>query len=400
MIPPFARWLLTSLSLPLVAAGITAQDLSVTWDDAIRIHSEDKSVDFKFGGRMHADWAAISASSALESFLGSPIEDGNEIRRARVYVSGTIDRYLIVKFQYDFEDGIADFKDVYGGITGIPGVGTFRAGQFKEPMGLEELNTSNSIVFLERSNANTFSAERNTGLMFNNHVEERFSWQLGVFRDTDAFGDSTGDGEYNITGRVTGTPIRTDDSLVHVGASVSVRSPNDGEVQITQSGEVHLAPALADTGMITGVDSRLDLGLEAAFVKGPLSLQGEYRQVEIDLMAGGMSPTFHGHYVQAAYTLTGESRSYDGKDGIFGGIKPDLDFRSDDGGVGAVELAVRYSGLDLTDAGILGGEVNGLTVGLNWYLNPNARTMLNFVNQDLDGTGGFDTVQLRFQVAF
>ena len=182
MIPPFARWLLTSLSLPLVAAGITAQDLSVTWDDAIRIHSEDKSVDFKFGGRMHADWAAISASSALESFLGSPIEDGNEIRRARVYVSGTIDRYLIVKFQYDFEDGIADFKDVYGGITGIPGVGTFRAGQFKEPMGLEELNTSNSIVFLERSNANTFSAERNTGLMFNNHVEERFSWQLGVFR--------------------------------------------------------------------------------------------------------------------------------------------------------------------------------------------------------------------------
>ena len=65
-----------------------------------------------------------------------------------------------------------------------------------------------------------------------------------------------------------------------------------------------------------------------------------------------------------------------------------------------MELAVRYSGLDLSDAGILGGEVNGLTVGLNWYLNPNARTMLNFVNQDLDGTGGFDTVQLRFQVAF
>lgn len=400
MTSPFTSGLITSTSFLLLATALAAQDLSVKWDDAIKIQTEDKVVDFKIGGRMHNDWAFISGTDGLEAALGGPIADGNEFRRTRVYISGTIDGFLIVKFQYDFEDGEADFKDVYGGIKGIPGIGTFKAGQFKEPMGLEELNTSNNITLMERSNANSFSAERNSGFMVNNHVEERFNWALGVFRDTDAFGDSSGDGEYNITGRVTGTPIKTEDSVVHVGVSLSLRSPNDGEVQIKQSREVHLAPVLADTGTIAGVDSRLDLGVEAAFVQGSFSLQGEYRQSEIDLMAGGMSPTFHGHYVQAAYTLTGESRSYQGKDGIFGGIKPANDFRSDDGGIGAVELAVRYSGLDLSDAGILGGEVDGLTVGLNWYLNPNARTMLNYVNQDLDGTGDFDALQLRFQVAF
>ncbi|MEE8159192.1 MAG: porin, partial [Dehalococcoidia bacterium] len=49
------------------------------------------------------------------------------------------------------------------------------------------------------------------------------------------------------------------------------------------------------------------------------------------------------------------------------------------GGLGAWEVAARYSNLDLNDASIGGGKMHNLTFGLNWYLNPNVRWMVNAV---------------------
>ena len=43
----------------------------------------------------------------------------------------------------------------------------------------------------------------------------------------------------------------------------------------------------------------------------------------------------------------------------------------ENGGVGALELAARYSHLDLTDSFLVGGVPDDSTVALNWYLNPN-----------------------------
>ena len=80
---------------------------------------------------------------------------------------------------------------------------------------------------------------------------------------------------------------------------------------------------------------------------------------------------------------------------------------SEGNGTGALQLAVRYSELDLNDsgAGIAGGEQKSLTLGLNWELNPMSRIMYNFVHAKFsDGTGA-DSGKLisnlvRFQVDF
>jgi phosphate-selective porin OprO/OprP len=74
-------------------------------------------------------------------------------------------------------------------------------------------------------------------------------------------------------------------------------------------------------------------------------------------------------------------------------------------GWGAFELGFRYSRLDLTDSDIKGGEQDDVTVGLNWYLNPAVRIMLNYVYADLDDRdnvpdGNTSILQSRFQVAF
>ena len=74
-------------------------------------------------------------------------------------------------------------------------------------------------------------------------------------------------------------------------------------------------------------------------------------------------------------------------------------------GLGAWQLALRYSSIDLNDAGVTGGEENNITVGLNWHLNNNTRVMCNYVNTDIEGGAGQDfgnleVFQARFQIVF
>jgi phosphate-selective porin OprO and OprP len=391
-----------------IAVTASAQDLKTKWSKALRYTSEDKAFDLKVGGRIHNDWAWMSAdrtlTSATKAAATDPtkdvFEDGNEFRRARLYISGTLYKSMFFKAQFDFEDGMADFKDVFMGIK-TP-AGSIKAGQFKEPIGLEELTSSNNVTFMERSLRNSLSPARSTGFQLNDTAgaEQRVYWAFGGFRDSDAFGDSKGDGEYSFTGRVSGLPVFKDGGkqLIHAGVGVSYRSPNDNAISFKDNREVHLAPNLAKAKIPS--NGVLLVNVEAAWVSGPFSLQGEYTIVNIKATTPGASdPSFSGAYVQAAYTLTGESRSYKKSAGAFGSIAPANNYDSDTGD-GAWEVAIRYSMLDMNDAGVMGGKLTGITAGVNWYLNPNARIMFNLNRTDLDTVGQQDAASVRFQVNF
>lgn len=391
----------------LTGAGTaTAQDLNVKWDNAIKIQSQDKQFDFKIGGRIHHDWAFISNDAAL----GLPATDGAEMRRARLYLQGTIWGNVEMKAQYDFEDGMADFKDVYVGLKGLPGGnGKLRIGQYKEPAGLEELTSSNNITFMERSVANSLTPSRQTGISYRGAYGEKkaenLTYQVGVFRNTDAFGDADASNAYNISARVTGLPMQNKEKkqFVHAGASLSLREFDTGGVRVRNNREIHLGNRLLDTGTIADAEDGFTYGVEAAYVQGPLSFQGEWLSASID-SPSTMDPTLNGWYVMAAYTITGESRSYKTYDGVFGSVKPATNYGKD--GNGAFEVAARYSMADYTDVPGLStnGEVTSITVGANWYLNPNARVMGNYVISERDGTGAGtgeeSAVQFRFQVNF
>jgi phosphate-selective porin OprO/OprP len=160
---------------------------------------------------------------------------------------------------------------------------------------------------------------------------------------------------------------------------------------------------LVDTGTIADVDDTVTLGLEAAAVWGPFSLQGEYVRAQVE-RGTGADLSFDGWYLFGSWMLTGESRRYSAQRGIFRGVKP-ASHR------GAWELALRFSSLDLQDREVLGGEEDNLTLGLNWYLNPNVRFMANYTRADANPSTsavGFqpgvrdqpDLFQVRAQVNF
>lgn len=381
------------------AFGGEATDLEMSWKNGIRFQTEDKAFSFKLGGRIMNDWAFMSEDDEVKAAVGELQDATTEFRRARLYISGTIYDKIIFKAQYDFAGGDADFKDVYLGLKKLPAVGTLKVGHFKEPFGLEELTSSKYITFMERSLPIVFTPSRNTGIGVNNTaLNKRLTWSAGAFLDTNDYGDEAGaENSEAVTARITGLPwYRGKDGLLHLGLSYSYRDAKDDAVRFRERPEAHLAPRFVDTGDINA-DSENRFGIEAALVHGPLSIQGEYMGTQVDALSGP-DPEFSGYYGYVSYFLTGEHRAYKNSTGAFDRVKPKTNFGK--GGTGAWEVALRYSQLDLNDAPITGGELKDITLGVNWYLNPNVRAMLNYVGADLDTVGDADILQLRFQIDF
>ncbi len=401
--------LLLSIAAP-VAAEETSGEIIVK--RILGIH------DVAFGGRLFNDWMEwADVDREMEDAFGEDaFVGGTEFRAARIHMKGRIHDHMRFFVDYDLAGGDASLKDAYVEVHGIPAVGNVRVGHIREPFTLEGLTSSKYMTFMEFALPTAFKPWRNSGFMLHNTaLDGRMTWAVGAFRDVDGYGQGSGNNEMSYTARLTGTPVRRDGgtTMVHVGGSVSLRNPDGESVRYKIAPENHTAPVLIDTGAgEMNVDSVVQFGIEAAAVVGPIYLQGEYVSVGVDLSSTAEpdsvgfrgardiaeEATFTGYYVQVSWMLTGEHRPF--KAGCIARVKPATTFMDD--GWGALELAVRYSNLDLddSDAAIMGGNLTDTTVGLNWYMSANSRVMLNYVMSDLEDVGKSAAFMTRFQVDF
>lgn len=370
------------------------------WKEGLRFENASKTVSLKIGGRIQADYAFFEEDGRIRRQFGDDFADGTEFRTTRLYIEGEIDHNIEFKAQYDFANGETDFKDVYLGLVEVGEWGGIRAGQFKEPFSLEELTSSNYITFMERALPNAFSPARNVGVMwYRSFADERVTGAFGVFRKVDTSGRGQSDQQFAFTGRATALPWYEDGGkkLLHVGLGYTHQEYKES-VRLSARPESHLAPRLVDTGTFSA-DSGDIVGLEMAYVNGPLSFQGEFMQAFI---GGSDIPVrnseFWGAYVMGSYFLTGENRPYKRSSGSFDRVKPIHNYGPD--GWGAWELAARYSRLNLNDGIIRGGRMEDVTLGLNWYLNPNVRVMWNYVLANPSRGGLVNIFETRLQIAF
>jgi phosphate-selective porin OprO/OprP len=397
-----ATGLATISLLACGGAALAAEGMDASWSNTLQLGTQDGATKIKFGGRLQNDWVFQAEDDDLAA-AGIQGEDGTEFRRLRLYSQGVVNRVAVYKIQFDFAGGSANLKDAYIGLQKIPGLGTVTVGHQYEPLGLEEQTSSKYLTFLERSLTSTFTPERQTGILATNH-SEALTWAAGVFREGNAFGKSPGDGEYAGTARLVFRPVTSEsgDRLVHLGVAGSFRTPPGHEVEYDSRPENHLAPEYIGTGgtALDGVttDDVTLFGGEAALVQGPVSLQGEYIAARLSTMDNA-DPAFAALYVTGSFFLTGEHRTYKASSATFDRIKPASTFDGE-GGTGAWELAARFSRADLNDGGVTGGELNDVTVALNWYPNPNFRWMANYVRADLDEVGASNAFLMRFQADF
>ena len=380
--------------------------MRVYWSSGLRLKSNDGNYSLKIGGRIMNDWAIYSTDSDAPDDFRS-IGDGTEFRRARLYMEGEVYKNIKYKAQYDFGGQDADFKDVYIELKKIPSLGNLRIGHFKEPMSLEQLTSSKYITFMERSLADTFVQGRNTGFQIaNTFADRRATAAVGVFRDVGDSGNGFGkNSDYNLTARITGLPWYEDKGkrLLHLGFGYTHEfRDKDSDIRFRSRPEAHLGPRFVDTGKFKA-ESIDYFNPEVAAVYGPFSIQGEYVFSEVNDSNKGGDLSFDGAYIYASVFLTpGDYRRYKTSSGAFDRVKPARDLSWSGGGYGALEAAFRYSHLDLTDGMVQGGTLGNFTAGLNWYLNPNVRFMLNYVHADQQHPHDFsaDIVQMRAQVDF
>jgi phosphate-selective porin OprO/OprP len=341
------------------------REVVVSTQGGLEIATTDGEFSLQLGGRIMADAAYYCED---RNRLGN----GTELRSIRIGLEGRLFADYVYEFDVDFAGGESDVKDAWVGYDAYSSW-QFKVGQFKEPFSLEELTSRKYITFMERALPNALVPGRNMGLGMR-WQGERVTVAAGLFgEDYNDDPDNEGDEGWGATVRATFAPVARKRSVLHFGVAASHRRTGDAAVyRVDVRPESHLTDIrYLDTGKINESRSVALLGLETAWVDGPWSLQSEWMRADLD-RNGQPDPGFVGWYLLGSWFLTGESRNYKRKKGAFGRVRP-LE------SMGAVELALRYSRLDLNDLDVEGGLSKQVTLGLNWYMNSQMRLMANYI---------------------
>ncbi|QLC26115.1 hypothetical protein HFP57_14515 [Parasphingopyxis algicola] len=352
----------------VAASEAVAAQPHTTFGAAARVRTED-GWDFRPFGRLMADAASVSDPGALnDPGLGF----SSEVRRVRLGARGAIPGGFEYKIEVEFGDNEIELTDAILGYDA--GDVEFTIGQHNNFQGLEELTSSRFISFMERAGfTDAFGFERRVGVSVN-YANGDFRWDGGVF--TANVDDLTDDSinAYSFDTRAVYSP-ELNGTQLHFGGSLHHRDLRDNPgARYRQRPAYHGTDTrFINTGALN-VAEETSYGLEAAVIHGPFHAVAEGHWLNADI-PGMTNPTFFGGYVEAGYFLTGgDSRGYSG--GRFNRTRPVRTI--DEGGIGAVQLNARYDRLDLSDAGVVGGEQDLYGLSLIWTPIDYARFMINY----------------------
>lgn len=424
-----ASALALAVSAQAFAGTVTTDgaDIMIKTKGGLEVATTDKKFEFKIGGRLQAD---------ANSFDGFLTQNGNRadetfFRRARLEISGVAFTDWEYTFNRNFADeGVDDdWNELSLAYTGFDPV-TLKLGRMDPNFGLEESTSSKWITAVERSTMYEIASwvndhESGEGLRLETTLGDVFHGQIGGYRQ-DGNEDADGQNNTSIVARGVFAPIVSSDQVLHFGVNFATRKVEEGfRDRIRPRLSVRGTTEDAANGF-RSVFSDMDLdgtdsvwGLEAAYMQGPFSIQGEYmtRQADGAGVAGGNDNDndleASGYNVQLAYTLTGESRGYKLDGGKFDKIKPE------NKALGAWEVFYRYDSLTVDEtANVTGDMIAGVTadsvepsakvhtVGVNWYANEAVKVSANYIKVSADdmvnanGDDDGDAIALRAQYVF
>jgi phosphate-selective porin OprO/OprP len=394
---------------------------------------DDRKPTIQVSGQAQGDQIYFSQDPESRAVLGD-LQDGAQFRRLRIGARGRIWSQLEYALGVDFAlANQPSYLDNYIEAHDLPWLQNVRVGHYFEPFSLERVTQNRNNTFMERSLVDTFAPARNMGIMtYGNTENELATWAIGTFRtNSDNTGNDTFDSGQALTMRGTWLPWWDEASdgryYLHLGAAYSYRATSEDRVRFRNTPELRksqpigyptanpgtppFAPIFVDTGFIPAKNFQL-FDPEFALILGPLSLQSEYAFAIVDQI-DGPNLFFNGYMAQVSWFLTGEHRPYDRRQGIHTRMKVNDEFiRTKKGlrgiatGLGAWEIAARYSNIVLNDENIRGNNLTDYTIGLNWYLNPYTRMKFNYVHaflQDIRPDAGnslTDGFGMRFDYDF
>ena len=380
--------------------------ISASFKDGIKFESGDKANSMSINGRIQLDYRNNDINGGTAA--NAQIADTFEVRRAYLGAKGTFAKYYDFDVTLDAAAGAASLDVAYMNIHWWDQA-QFQFGQFKMPFSLEERTSSRFIDFQERSfvNNGSLTPGKERGAMLHGTPVAGLNYAIAIStgqgkntNETDQREDSNDiilHADTNLA-----EFMGNKESVIHLGASYANGDlpPAAAATQRTEGRGVNVFTASAPTGTTM---ERTRYGLESVLAYGPVKLQGEYAEAKFkgtNASAASYDKGLDAYYVEALWLVTGENYADAYKKGKFDRIKPKNDFNPDfKGGLGAIELGVRYSKFDASDFTRTGAVANtpvsssattsttnadAITLGLKWLPTANTRIMLNYVKTDFD----------------
>jgi len=364
------------------------------WDRGPVMWTRTKALAVHVGyeGQFDAVWYG-RMDEAVEAAAGARWTSGFERRRSRVAVEVFFLRHWFLRARYGWGNfDVLSFQDLYlewSGLTRRPGSWwpVLRIGQVKEPMTLDWMNSALRTTFAERAMFTTsIVPNRSVGVRAHGiGPGKRFTYQVGTYLvDVTELSEQSHRNGEAVTGRITALPWAPKDRpdhLLHVGLAASYRWDLD-TYRAKAKPESWVGPAIVDTGKYAAEGATVVSG-ELFLQRGRLSFTAEGAWTAVRLPDG---PTvgYWGAYGQVSCFLTAGHIPYNRTLGCYGRVQPERTiFCPARSGLGDVELAARWSILDLTDGPDPGGRAWNVTLALNWYARDNLRVYLNYVYSDV-----------------
>jgi phosphate-selective porin OprO and OprP len=355
------------------------------------------------------------------------LNNGVNLRRGRLYFVGTFDdfRFNITPEFGDRPDGAPTLFEANFNYTGIKPV-TFTVGYFHPFVSLDDATFPGNTLFLERPSIVNIERSVAAGITraslgANAITDDYFASAyltgplFGAQRPTLLNGEQVG-----AVGRFAARPYYDKDWNLHAEFSGQMAfHPN-----VTASG----TPGVSRTTLTLADQPELEIDFNPLVSTGALSarsayayggalgaswrnllLAGEFYQIGVNQskLPSTPSPTlgFNGGYVDAGWVFTGEPIPYDITRGAWSRPKVDHPFSLEDGGIGAWEVAARYSTVDLNSnvvpgvpqsvtGGIFGGRQQIVGLALSWYPNDWLRFILQLQHGDINKLNSAGKVQI------
>ena len=390
-------------------------DGTVGFKNGFKINSGDGKSNFSVNGRIQADYRYFDTPGPISIGAASneTTADTFDLRRTYLGAKGTFRNWINYEATLDGVNGSAVLK-YYWLETAFSEKFKVRFGQYKMPMGLEQLTSSRFIDMTERDWVASMAPAVNKGVMVHGVPKPGLTYAVsvsngGVLSDSGATAIETSKGadgkSYNA--RVTANIaefLGNKEAIMHVGGAYGY----DDSLPTFGAGALKFRTNARGTqffATVSGLYTNPDItryGLEGIGAFGPVKLQAEYANMEIS-QSTKADRSLDAYYVNLSWMLTGETYASSYKNGVMDRMLPKNDYTGlDSAGYGAWELGARYSNFDASDfavadqfgttAGNSTNKAHSYSAGIKWIVDPNTRFLMDYIYTDfganITGTAG------------
>jgi phosphate-selective porin OprO/OprP len=269
-----------------------------------------------------------------------------------------------------------------------------RFGKARAPLGLERLQQATILTMVERAQPSNLVPVRDIGIQAQGEpFGGTLIYAVGVMNGVpDAVnGDGDTDDSKDAVARIFALPFKnsSSDKLKGLGFGVAGSFGNAlGTLPVYKTAGLttyfqYLATSTAD-------GRRQRVNPMAYYYVGPFGFMTEFVESEQEVRNGAAQADIRnrGYMATTSWVVSGDKSTYEA------GVNPDHPWGPKEGGLGALQLALRYSALRVDDAAFpvfanpntSASRAGAWAMGINWYMNYNVR--MSFQYEWTNFTGG------------